>query len=87
MALLSQPVFSAAVLPVFENSCVSCHGPEKSKGDLRVDSFAALSKGGENGPVVVPGKPADSKLMKRLLLPLEDEEHMPPEGKPQLTPG
>ena len=42
--------------------------------------------GGENGRVFVPGKAADSLMIKRLHLPLEDDDHMPPEGKPQPTP-
>jgi YHS domain-containing protein len=77
------PAFAAVVQPVLTADCVSCHGPEKAKAALRLDSFAALMKGSENGTVVVPGKSADSVLVKRLLLTLEDEDHMPPQGKPQ----
>jgi len=77
------PAFAALVQPVLERNCVSCHGPEKSKAKLRVDTFAALMKGTESGPVIVPGKAAESLLVRRLRLPIEDEDHMPPDGKPQ----
>jgi uncharacterized membrane protein len=77
------PAFPSLIQPLFEKDCVSCHGPEKSKGHLRLDSFAAVLKGGENGPVVVPGKAAESDLIKRLKLPAESDDHMPPDGKPQ----
>ena len=44
-----------------------------------------ILKGGENGPVIEKGNAHGSELFKSLLLPLEDDNHMPPEGKPQLT--
>lgn len=80
------PVFTAAVQPVFDKYCVSCHGPEKAKGELRLDTFAALMKGSEHGPVLMPGRAADSRLVQFLELPLSDDDHMPPEGKPQPAP-
>ncbi len=78
-----RPAFGTAVQPLLQDRCVSCHGPEKSKAKLRMDSLAGLLAGSENGPVVLPGKSAESVLIKRLLLPLSSDEHMPPEGKPQ----
>jgi uncharacterized membrane protein/YHS domain-containing protein len=80
---LGAPVFASLVKPVLEQNCVSCHGPEKAKGKLRVDTFAALIQGAESGPVVLPGKSAESAMIKRMRLPLTDEDHMPPDGKPQ----
>lgn len=77
--------FSDVVQPVFQNDCVSCHGPEKSKAKLRLDSLNAILKGGENGAAVVAGKAGESLLIKRLHLPASDEDHMPPDGKPQPT--
>lgn len=76
-------VFGAVVQPIFQQNCVSCHGPEKSKGGLRLDSLQAALKGGENGPAIVPSKPAEGLLLQRVRLPLAHEDHMPPEGKPQ----
>ncbi len=80
-------LFAGVVQPILKQNCVSCHGPEKSKGGLRLDSFEAMLKGGENGPVIVPGKAADSLALKRLHLPLESDDHMPPGGKPQPSAG
>jgi YHS domain-containing protein/uncharacterized membrane protein len=79
----SQPVFATVVQPILEKNCVSCHGPEKSKGKLLLDSLAATLKGGENGPVIVAGKSGDSELIKRLKLDPSSDDHMPPDGKPQ----
>ncbi len=50
-----------------------------------MDEQALLMKGGKNGVALMPGKAAESELMKRLLLPREDDDHMPPKEKPQLT--
>jgi uncharacterized membrane protein len=77
------PAFSGVVQPILQQNCVSCHGPEKSKGGLRLDSVQAVLKGGKSGPVVVAGKSAESDLIKRIRLPLTDDDHMPPNGKPQ----
>lgn len=78
-------VFDAVIAPILAQKCTGCHGAEKSKNRLRLDSLAAIEKGGKGGPVVVPGNAAKSPLALRPALPIEDERHMPPEGKPQLT--
>lgn len=78
--------YTDVVRPVFQKDCVQCHGPEKSKGKLRLDSLQLVLKGGDSGAVLVPGKPADSLLLKRIHLPLDSDDHMPPDGKPQLSP-
>lgn len=69
--------------PILDQYCAGCHGPEKAKGGLRVDTLAALRTGGDSGPAILPGKPQQSELLRRLRLPLSDDDHMPPEGKPQ----
>lgn len=79
----SLQVYSAVVHPILDRHCVGCHGPEKSKGGLRLESHPALLKGSKGGSVFTPGNAADSVLVKLMLLPLEDENHMPPDGKPQ----
>lgn len=63
--------------------CEKCHGGAKQKGKLRVDSMAALLKGGAGGAALVPGKPEQSSLVQRLRLPLDHDEHMPPRKEPQ----
>jgi uncharacterized membrane protein len=77
--------FAGVIAPMLEAKCVSCHGPAKSKGDLRLDSFAGLQRGSEDGPVLTAGDAAHSPLVQRVLLPADSDDHMPPNGKPPLT--
>jgi mono/diheme cytochrome c family protein len=73
--------FVERVKPLLESRCVSCHGPDKVKGGLRLDSRAAVLKAGESGlPAVVPGKPAESLLLHAVMHSRKDLE-MPPKGK------
>jgi mono/diheme cytochrome c family protein/uncharacterized membrane protein len=78
-------LYNAVVQPIFQARCYSCHGPSKQKGKLRLDQPDFITKGGEDGKVILPGNAGESDLMKRLLLPLEAKEHMPPKSKSQLT--
>jgi hypothetical protein len=71
--------------PILERHCVVCHGPEKQKAGLRLDSFAWVMKGAESGAMVRPGNAAGSELYRRITLPATDEEVMPSEGKPLLS--
>jgi mono/diheme cytochrome c family protein len=71
--------FETEVRPILANNCFSCHGPEKQKAKLRLDSKEALTKGSENGPVVVPGKPEVSKLIQAINY--GGDPQMPPKGK------
>lgn len=71
--------------PILERHCVVCHGPEKQKAGLRLDSFAWVMKGAESGAMVLPGNVAGSELYRRITLPPGDEEVMPSEGKPLLS--
>ncbi|MBL9139375.1 MAG: c-type cytochrome [Verrucomicrobiales bacterium] len=72
--------YAKDIKPIFEKSCVKCHGPEKQKGKIRVDSLEATLKDGEHGPIVVKGKSADSSLVHSVAR-LNEDEAMPPEGK------
>ena len=81
----SSALFQAQVMPVLERKCVSCHEAGKTKGGLRMDGYARLLKGGKHGPVFVPGDPMNSEMIRRIHLPADDEKHMPPAKKPQLT--
>ncbi len=76
---------AAPALALLQKNCAECHGPEKQKGDLRLDTWAAVMAGGENGPVVVPGKPMDSLLVELVTLSPTHDDAMPPEGKPPLN--
>ncbi|MEZ5324133.1 MAG: c-type cytochrome domain-containing protein [Verrucomicrobiales bacterium] len=78
-------VYSQLIHPVLEAKCTSCHGEKKQKGDLALHTLAALMKGGEDGEVVVAGKSGESTLIKLIELPKDDEDHMPPAKKEQLT--
>jgi hypothetical protein len=77
-------LFKDAVLPILSAKCVSCHGADKQKGKLRLDSLEEIMKG-SGGENVIPGKVEESLLTHRILLPANDDEHMPPEDEPQLT--
>ncbi|MCE6990686.1 c-type cytochrome domain-containing protein [Dyadobacter sp. CY323] len=79
-------VYDDIVQPILQARCAQCHNANKQKGDLRVDQLALLLKGGEGGPALLPGKGSESDLIKRCLLDESDDDHMPPKGKPQLTP-
>src|SRR5882672_6356877 len=71
--------FEKKVRPVLHASCVPCHGPEKQKGGLRLDSRAGLQKGGDSGAVVVAGDPDKSLLMKAVRQ-TDPDLVMPPRG-------
>lgn len=79
------PLYDFAIQPIFNQNCVNCHGSHKSKGKLRLDTADHLFHGGDSGPVIVTGTPSQSLLIKRLHLSEDEDEHMPPNGKPQLT--
>lgn len=69
------------VRSIFAHNCYKCHSAEKTKGELRLDKKQFVFKGGESGPAITPGHPEESEMIRRLLLPREDEESMPPKGK------
>jgi len=72
--------FGRDVRPILAEHCYACHGPSKQKGGLRLDRKPAAFKGGDSGPVIVPGK-ADDSLVVRLTAGLEDDRVMPPKGE------
>jgi mono/diheme cytochrome c family protein len=72
--------FEKSVRPVLAENCINCHGPDKQRARLRLDSRAALLTGGESGPVIVPGKPEASLLIKAVHYD-EDGPQMPPKRK------
>src|ERR1700722_18240086 len=76
-------VYSDVIKPIFQTKCFSCHGEKKQKGKLRMDDSVMLMKGGKDGKVIEPGDANGSAMIKRLLLPVDNEDHMPPKEKPQ----
>ena len=78
-------IYEHLVEPVFQARCVSCHGPQQQKGGLRLDSLATMVKGGESGPALVAGHSARSEMVRRIWLPQDHEEAMPPRGRRPLT--
>lgn len=85
VSLSEAEVFEDVILPILKNKCIGCHKASKQKGELRLDLAEHMLKGGESGPALVPGDLENSLMAYRILLPVEDEDHMPPEGKSQLT--
>ena len=80
-----QPAASAAevdfvrdIFPILERSCLECHGPQKDKGDLRLDLKAHAFA---TDYVIVPGEPEDSELYFLVTLPPDDPDIMPAEGE------
>ena len=82
--------FGRDILPLFQRSCLGCHGGEKPRGQLRLDAREGLLKGGQSGEAaVVPGKAAESTLVRLVSDSVEDLE-MPPKSRrskyPALSP-
>jgi Protein of unknown function (DUF1553)/Protein of unknown function (DUF1549)/Planctomycete cytochrome C len=71
--------FESKVRPLLVDHCFSCHGDKKQEAGLRLDSRDAILKGSDSGPVVVPGEPEKSKLIKAVRHEISIK--MPPKGK------
>ncbi len=85
VALEDAYVYNDLVQPILEAKCLQCHNDSKSKGDLVMKTKELLLKGGKDGKLWDTSQADLGLLMKRIHLPAEDKEHMPPDGKPQLT--
>lgn len=73
------------IAPILQNKCYNCHSSIKKKNGLRLDTEDFILKGGKNGPILFPNNLQKSVLYTHLILPLEDDKHMPPKGKKQLN--
>jgi uncharacterized membrane protein len=71
-------VYQDLVAPVLERRCVSCHGPSRVDGGLRLDSPDALRAGGDGPPAITAGNPEGSELLRRITLPPDHPDAMPP---------
>lgn len=78
-------LYQLVIMPVMEKKCFSCHNESKAKGKLIMTSIDKFKRGGENGKPWVNGNPDSSRMIKYIHLPLDDDDHMPPDGKPQLN--
>ena len=77
--------YNDVIRPILETKCYSCHNANKKKGGLRMDDITLLMKGGKEGKVIDLEHTDSSELLKRLLLPTDNDDHMPPKEKPQPT--
>lgn len=59
-------LFARDIAPVITAQCINCHGANNASGQLGLDTFARLLQGGQGGAIIVPGKPTDSLLIKKL---------------------
>src|SRR5262245_19227071 len=78
--------FEKKIRPLLVQHCYSCHSSkaEKIRGQLRLDSREAILKGGSSGPVLVPGEPESSLLLKAVRH-ADEAPKMPPKEKEKLT--
>jgi len=73
--------YAADIKPIFQKSCFKCHGPDKQKAKLRLDSLAAALKGSENGKVIEAGNSAKSTLVHNIARIGDEDDWMPPVDK------
>ncbi len=78
-------LYDAGIAPVLSQKCISCHGIDKIKGDLQLNTVENIMKGGKHGDILKGDSNKAALLLERLRLPQSDEKHMPPDGKLQLT--
>jgi hypothetical protein len=78
-------VYAGAIQPVLAAKCVICHNDQKAKGGLNMKSIELMLKGGKTGAMWVSGDPDKSLMIERMLLDMDDKNHMPPKGKAQLS--
>lgn len=88
ISLPAEPtVFTAVIQPLLQARCVGCHGAEKEKGKLRLDSYTAMLGQGKSGETsIVPADPDHSQCLLRMKLGKDDDDHMPPADEAQCTP-
>ena len=81
----SAVVYTTMVEPVMHDNCYGCHSASRIKGGLRLDAPDRILHGGKDGKVIVAGNAGTSLLIKRIELPVDDDHHMAPKDKGQLT--
>lgn len=78
--------YGARIRPILSENCIVCHGRSKHKSNLRLDSFEAVMRGGKHGAVVKPGDATESELLRRISLPVSDDDAMPPDNRRPVPP-
>ena len=78
----SVKIYNDLIQPIFNQKCVSCHNKEISRGNLNMDSYSNLLKGGSNGNPINKSDPRKSLLIKRITMPTSELKYMPPDGEP-----
>lgn len=73
----------ADVQPILVEFCGRCHSERKQRGGLSMESLETMLVGGDSGAALTPGDSTSSLMMQRIFLPLEHEDHMPPDNKAQ----
>jgi len=73
--------YGARIQPVFAQHCITCHGRNKHKANLRLDNFESLMRGGKHGLVIKAGDSKGSELFHRITLPVSDDDFMPPDNR------
>ena len=74
--------YEAQLKPLMRERCLSCHGALQQKAGLRLDTVDAMRRGGKSGPALVPGNPAESRMLQRISSSSLDDR-MPPEHEGQ----
>ncbi len=79
-----QSFYAVRVAPILDEHCAGCHGERRQKSKLRLDTLAAVLRGGKHGLVIAPGNIADSVLAQRIALPPGNARVMPPSSQAPL---
>lgn len=75
--------FTTQIQPIFNEACIGCHGEKKGLGKLRLHTVEAIQKKwNDDDHLIVKGKPDESELFERLVLPADHKKFMPKKGKP-----
>jgi len=86
-SIAANTFYAARVEPIFAARCFTCHGRQKHKANLRLDTYSSLMRGGKNGLVVRTGNAQASELFRRITLPRDHDDFMPKGGKGPLSAG
>lgn len=76
-------LYAEVIQPILNQNCKSCHNPRNLKGELDLSTMKGLLAGGEDGVILTAGDAEHSEVFSRLILPKDDDKHMPPTEKRQ----